>query len=325
MNKKVILERILSFIITLILSTIILFVLIRLAPGDPVKIFLGTPETSDVSKTNYQERYDALVKELNLDKPIPNQYIAWMKKAVKFDFGNSIYSKQPVVDELKSKLPATLLLTIPAIILQLIVGLSLGIISAINHNKLSDNLIRLFCAFIASIPGFALSLILIYLFAVKLGSYEISPSTSLTRLWLPALTLGVISSPGIIRVVRTSILEELGKPYVGFLISMGAKKIRIIKNVLLNIILPVIAISSTTFANLIGGSVVIENVFSWPGIGKYAMDSILKRDYPIIQGYGFLMVCFVILINVLVDVIYMSFDPTIKSMRLKTNENKNEI
>ncbi|MDO5718957.1 MAG: ABC transporter permease [Tissierellia bacterium] len=319
-----IIERLLSFIITLILSTIILFVLIRLAPGDPVKIFLGTPEATDIAKTNYQKRYDALVDELLFNKPLPYQYIAWMKKAIKLDFGNSIYSKQPVVDELMSKLPATLLLTLPAIFFQLIIGISLGIISAVNHNKFIDNIIRLFCAFIASVPGFALGLILIYLFAVKLGVYDISTTTSIDRLWLPSFTLGVISSPGLIRVVRTSILEELGKVYVGFLISIGAEKKRIISNVLLNIILPVIAISSTTFANLIGGSVVIENVFSWPGIRKYAMDSILKHDYPVIQGYGFLMVCFVIIINVLVDIVYMLFDPTIKSNRFKSNEIKNE-
>lgn len=312
MNGRRIARRLLSFLLTLMLSTMILFTLIRFAPGDPIKIFLGTPESTDLSQTNYQERYESMEKELLLDRPLPFQYLAWLKKVSRFDLGQSIYSKQPVAEELLTKLPATLLLTVPAIGIQLVLGISLGIFSALFQNRTPDHLIRFFCASIASFPGFALGLILIYFFSVKLHWYEISTSVSLARLWLPTVTLGFISSPGLIRVVRTGMLTEMGKPYVGFLLSVGSSRGRILANIFSNMVLPIIAITSTTFANLIGGSVVIENVFSWPGVGKYAMESILKHDYPVVQGYGLLLILFVIAINLIVDITYLLFDPTIR-------------
>ncbi|NLY09236.1 MAG: ABC transporter permease [Tissierellia bacterium] len=315
MKNKTVYKQGISLFITLLISTLFLFTLIRLAPGDPVKTFLGTPETSSVSSTNYQERYDELKKELLLDKSITSQYIAWVKKAITLDLGYSIYSKQSVSYELLNKLPATLLLTIPAIIFQMILGVLLGVLSAIYNNTAVDSIIRIICSFLASIPGFALGLILIYIFSVVLNMYEISTNITLSRLWLPAFTLGLISSPGIIRVVRTTMLEEMGKQYVGFLINIGASQKRITINIMRNIILPIISINSTYFANLVGGSVVIENVFSWPGIGKYAMDSILKLDYPVIQGYGLLMVILVIMFNMFVDKIYRIYNPAIKMGR----------
>lgn len=321
MHSKRILNKIGVFFITLFLSTFLLFTLIRLAPGDPVKMLLGTPETSDIYSDSFQERYEQKREELNLKEPIPIQYIKWINNLVNLDLGKSIYSNQPVTKELFEKLPSTIALTILAISIQLLLGLILGVVSALNANRWEDNLIRLFCSLLSSLPGFSVSLILIYFFAVKLGIYEISTAASLERLWLPAITLGVISSPGFIRFVRTSVLEEMGKLYVANDLGLGKKRAVIIKGILSNASLQVITVTATTFANLIGGSVVIESVFSWPGIGKYAMDSILMLDYPVVQGYGLLMVILVIAINTLVDVVYILFDPQIK----QEHEQRREI
>lgn len=321
MHSKRILNKIGVFFITLFLSTFLLFTLIRLAPGDPVKMLLGTPETSDIYSDSFQERYEQKREELNLKEPIPIQYIKWINNLVNLDLGKSIYSNQPVTKELFEKLPSTIALTILAISIQLLLGLTLGVVSALNANRWEDNLIRLFCSLLSSLPGFSVSLILIYFFAVKLGIYEISTAASLERLWLPAITLGIISSPGFIRFVRTSVLEEMGKLYVANDLGLGKKRAVIIKGILSNASLQVITVTATTFANLIGGSVVIESVFSWPGIGKYAMDSILMLDYPVVQGYGLLMVILVIAINTLVDVVYILFDPQIK----QEHEQRREI
>ena len=315
MVTKRVFNRIGVFFITLLLSTFLLFTLIRLAPGDPVKMLLGTPETSDIYSDSYQKRYEEKRHELYLYESIPKQYLRWGKNLLDLNLGKSIYSNQAVTKELSEKLPATIALTIPAIGIQLLLGIILGVVSALNANKWLDNWIRLFCSIISSLPGFSISLMLIYLFAVKFGSYEISTAANFSRLWLPAIALGVISSPGFIRFVRSSMLEEMGKLYVANDLGLGKKSSVIIFGILNNISLQIITVTATTFANLIGGSVVIESVFSWPGIGKYAMDSILMLDYPVIQGYGLLMVILVITINTLVDFVYILFDPQIKQGR----------
>lgn len=315
MATKRIFNRIGVFFITLLLSTFLLFALIRLAPGDPVKMLLGTPETSDIYSECYQKRYEEKRQELYLHESIPKQYLRWGKNLLNLNLGNSIYTRQTVTKELSEKLPATIALTVPAIVIQLLLGITLGVLSALRANSWLDNLIRLFCSILSSLPGFSISLMLIYLFAVKLGIYEISTEASFSRLWLPAITLGIISSPGFIRFVRSSMLEEMGKLYVANDLALGKKQAVIISGILNNISLQIITVTATTFANLIGGSVVIESVFSWPGIGKYAMDSILMLDYPVIQGYGLLMIILVITINTLVDLVYLLFDPQIKQGR----------
>lgn len=315
MATKRIFNRIGVFFITLLLSTFLLFALIRLAPGDPVKMLLGTPETSDIYSECYQKRYEEKRQELYLHKSIPKQYLRWGKNLLNLNLGNSIYTRQTVTKELSEKLPATIALTVPAIVIQLLLGITLGVLSALRANSWLDNLIRLFCSIVSSLPGFSISLMLIYLFAVKLGIYEISTEASFSRLWLPAITLGIISSPGFIRFVRSSMLEEMGKLYVANDLALGKKQAVIISGISNNISLQIITVTATTFVNLIGGSVVIESVFSWPGIGKYAMDSILMLDYPVIQGYGLLMIVLVITINTLVDLVYLLFDPQIKQGR----------
>jgi peptide/nickel transport system permease protein len=312
MFKNKVLKRTCETFLTLLLASFLLFTMIHLAPGDPVKMLLGNSDIALEDNGDFQQRYEEKRQALGLEDPIIRQYARWLYHAIRLEFGDSIYTGRPVVIELLDRMPATLLLTLPAIVIQLFLGVSLGILSSLKANGKLDNVIRMLCVTFSSVPGFALCLMLIYIFAVKLKIYEISHTVSLTRLYLPMVTLGVISSPALVRVVRNSMLEELSAPYTSFALARGIGKWNILVGCFRNIVLPIVTIFGSSFANLIGGSVIIESVFSWPGIGQYAMESILLRDYPVVQGYGFFMICIVIGINFLVDSIYILVEPRLK-------------
>lgn len=305
-------QKVIEMVLTIFITTILIFILIRFAPGDPVKIMMGNPEIAMTNKEAYDKKYKEMRKELNLDDSLTAQYVSWINRVAHFDLGKSIYTRRPVGDEIRERLPATILLAVPSLVVQTFIGVSFGIISAVKKSKLSDVVLRLFCVIFSSIPAFALSLMLLYCFGVHYNYYEISNSASLNRLWLPTITLGLISSSSLIRVVRTNMLQELGKDYISFAIARGLDRKTVIKNALKNIWLPIITILALSFTSLLGGAVVIESVFTWPGVGKYALDSILLKDYPVIQGYGFIMTSMIVLINFIVDIIYICIDPKIK-------------
>jgi peptide/nickel transport system permease protein len=209
------------------------------------------------------------------------------------------------------RFPATVLLSVSALLIQVVLGLFFGTVSALKAGKIYDNAIRLACVALASTPAFVIGLFLLSLFSVTLGAYEISSEASLTRLWLPAITLGLIGSPQLIRIVRANMLSEFGKVYVLSALSRGLNRKRVVRHVLRNALLPVITMVGLSLTALISGAVVIESIFSWPGIGKYALDSIMLKDYPVIQGYAFVMVSIVILIHLFVDVVYALIDPRV--------------
>jgi peptide/nickel transport system permease protein len=175
-----------------------------------------------------------------------------------------------------------------------------------------DNAIRLACVGLASTPAFVIGLLLLSFFAVTLGVYEISSDASPARLWLPAVTLGMIGAPQLIRVVRANLLSELGKTYVLSALSRGLGRKRVVKHALRNALLPVVTLVALSLTTLVSGAVVIESIFSWPGIGKYALDSILLKDYPAIQGYALVMITIVVLINLIADIVYVFVDPRIR-------------
>lgn len=320
MRKKIIIRKLLELVITLFFSTLIIFTLTHMAPGDPVKLILGDPEVAMTNTEAYERRYEEMRKELHLDENIIFQYATWVNRLLHFDLGTSLYTNRPVRVELGERLPATILLTIPSIIIQLILGVIFGTISALSRGKTKDNVIRIVCVIFSSIPVFAFGLLLLYYFGVHHNVYEITNVASLKRIWLPSLTLGFISAPSLVRVIRSNMLQEFGKIYISSALSRGLKRKLILKNAFKNVLLPVITIIVLSLTSLVGGAVVVENIFSWPGIGKYAMDSILLHDYPVIQGYGFTMVSIIILINFLVDIIYVYVDPRIRNKGGVLNE-----
>lgn len=320
MRKKIIIRKLLELVITLFFATLIIFTLTHMAPGDPVKLILGDPEVAMTNTEAYERRYEEMRKELHLDGNIIFQYATWVNRLLHFDLGTSLYTNRPVRVELGERLPATILLTIPSIIIQLILGVIFGTISALSRGKTKDNVIRIVCVIFSSIPVFAFGLLLLYYFGVHHNVYEITNVASLKRIWLPSLTLGFISAPSLVRVIRSNMLQEFGKIYISSALSRGLKRKLILKNAFKNVLLPVITIIVLSLTSLVGGAVVVENIFSWPGIGKYAMDSILLHDYPVIQGYGFTMVSIIILINFLVDIIYVYVDPRIRNKGGVLNE-----
>lgn len=311
---KTFFRRLAGALVTLFCATIVLFVLIRLAPGDPIEIMLGRP--GDLPMKNmpeYEMRVSQLREQLGLNQGILTQYAQWLKRIVSFELGTSIHTGRAVGSEIAERIPATLMLSLAAIIIQLILGVILGTISAMRTGKTSDQLIRLFCVFFASVPAFVIGLVLLLFFAVTYHFYEISSSASVQRLWLPAITLGLVGAPQLIRMVRTNLLSELGKTYIAFTISRGLPENRIMGHALKNAMLPIITMIAFSFTNLIAGSVVVESIFSWPGIGNYVINSVLLHDYPVIQGYAVMMVSIVIIVNLLIDLMYTLVDPRLRN------------
>lgn len=310
---KTLLRKLLGACFTLICATLLLFVLIRVAPGDPVQLLLGRSAEVAMSDTAaYDLKAAELRARLGLDQNIAVQYASWLKRLLQIDLGESIYTGRPVGAEIAERLPATAILSVTALAIQSLLGLFFGTVSALKADKMQDNAIRFACVVLASTPAFVIGLLLLSLFAVTLGIYEISSEAAPARLWLPAVTLGVMGAPQLVRVVRANLLSELGRTYVLSALSRGLDRKRIAKHALRNALLPVVTLVALSLTTLISGAVVIESIFSWPGLGKYALDSILLKDYPVIQGYALIMIALAILIHLLADVAYAFVDPRIR-------------
>jgi peptide/nickel transport system permease protein len=320
--RTLIFKRLVEVLITLFFATLIIFALTHLAPGDPIEmLFYRGAEVAAVDKDVFNEKKEALRKEYGLDKSLPVQYINWLGRLLKLDFGKSIYTERPVGAELASRFPATILLAILALAMLVVLGLFFGIVSAIFATSVVDNIIRFFCVLFASVPGFVLGLGLLSLFSVNLKMYKISGDLSLSSPFLPAFIIALTISPQLIRIVRANMLSEFGQIYILAAKARGLNKSHIVKHAFRNALLPVITLLALSLSAMIGGSIVIESIFAWPGVGKYALDSIMMHDYPVIQAYALIMTFVVIMINITVDLLYIAFDPKVREMRKSINEN----
>jgi peptide/nickel transport system permease protein len=298
----------------------VLFVMIRLAPGDPVMLLLGQPGDLGINDTQLmRKRIEEKRTEFGLDKNIVTQFGRWLKNLASLNLGNSIHTGRPIAAEIGERIPATLLLSFAALAIQSLLGIAGGMYTALKAGKIQDGMIRFVCVFFASVPAFVIGLFLLLIFSVKFHVYEISSSADIRRLWLPAIVLGLVGAPQITRMIRAGMLSELGQTYIVFAVSRGLSKWLIIKNAFRNIFLPAVTTIALSLTHLAGGSVVIESIFSWPGIGNYAMNSIFIHDYPAIQGYAVVTVSAVIIINLAVDVVYILADP-----RIRKNEGRTE-
>lgn len=310
---KIFLRKLLGACITLFFATVVLFVLIRSAPGDPVQLLLRYSTDVAMSDTEaYEQKITDMRAQLGLDQPVVVQYVSWLKRLLRLELGTSIHTGRAVEAEMAARLPATALLSLSALALQMMLGLFFGTVSALKAGKFQDNVIRLACVTLASTPAFVVGLVLLSFFAVTLGVYEISSEAGLSRLWLPAVTLGLMGAPPFIRVIRANLLSELGRTYVLSALSRGLDRKRVVRHAIRNALLPLVTMTALSLTALVSGAIVIESIFSWPGIGKYALDSILLKDYPVIQGYALVMITVVILIHLLVDVAYAIMDPRIQ-------------
>ncbi|MGO0122409.1 nickel ABC transporter permease [Desulfothermobacter acidiphilus] len=302
------LKRLLYLVPVMLGVSLVTFLLINLAPGDPAELIL---RSGGVEPT--REAVEALREELGLNDPLYLQYGRWLWRALHGDWGRSFRTGQPVVEELLSRFPATLELALAATLFMLCLALPLGILSALYRHAWLDHLSRLGALLGASLPGFWLGLMLIYLFAVKLRVLPVMGRGGLEHLVLPAVTLGFGLAAVYARILRAGMLDALGQDYIKVARAKGLPEKWVIgRHALKNALLPVVTLLGLSFGHLLGGAVIVETIFAWPGVGKFAVDSIFNRDYPVIQGYALFMSVVFVLVNLVVDLSYVLLDPRIR-------------
>ena len=258
-------------------------------------------------------RTDELEK-LGLDKPFVVQYFTWLGNLLRGDMGTSYVSNKPVFSTFVSKLPATLLLTAVSILLTVLISIPLGIWSAVKQNTATDYVIRTASFIGNSLPNFFVSLLLMYLFAIRLGWFPvISGGVSLQSVALPALTLAIAMSAKYLRQVRATVLDELSKDYVLGARARGVKfSTTLIKSVMRASLVTIITLLTLSIGSLLGGTAIVESIFMWDGVGKLAVDAINMRDYPIIQAYVMWMAIIYVVVNLITDLSYHFLDPRIR-------------
>ncbi len=299
--------------IVLFCITFLSFILIKLAPGDPVKSMLNVDEVT-ITQAEIQE----VRREMGFDLPLHVQYVRWLQQALQFDFGESYLTNRPVTDEIMNRIPATLQLMGGGMLVVLMVSIPLGVYSAIHQSKMIDHLGRGFAFLGASIPNFWLGLLLIQVICVELGILPFIGYQGIESMILPSVTLGLAMAAVYARLLRASMLDTMNKPYIHLLKIRGIKeKSLTFKYALRESLIPVITMFGMSLGNLLAGAIVVEILFSWPGLGKMAVEAILNRDYPLIQGYILFAGIFVMLVNLIVDLSYYVLDPR---LRLKEHQ-----
>jgi peptide/nickel transport system permease protein len=288
--------------------SILTFGMSHLAPGDPAELILrarGVEPTVDTIQI--------MREQMGLDTPLIVQYGKWMQNVLQGDLGNSYRTGRPVSQEIFRRFPATLELTLAGFLVIVLISLPAGILAALYKNTFIDHFSRLFALLGSSVPSFWLGLMLIYFFAIHLSLFPVMGRGEINHLVLPALTLGLGMSAQYARLLRASMLEVLGQEFIQATRARGLKEHTIIIfNALKNALLPVVTSLGISLGHLLGGAVIVESIFTWPGVGKFVVDSIFNRDYPVIQGYVLLMALIFVLVNLLVDLTYTLIDPRIR-------------
>ncbi|MDN4524041.1 nickel ABC transporter permease [Fictibacillus fluitans] len=299
------LNRIFSGIIVIIGISIFSFFLIHLIPGDPVRMLLGQNATN--------EEVARLTTYLGLDQPLMVQYKDYVVNTLQGDLGTSIKTGRPVLTEILERFPETMKLAAAGILIATVLGISVGVISAQYKGSFIDKLSMTFATLGVSIPGFWLALVVIMLFSVKLGWLPIAQGTGIRDLILPAMTLGVLASTMISRLTRNGLVEILSNDFVRTARAKGlAERMILIRHALRNALIPVVTVIGLQMAALLGGTVIIEQVFNWPGLGTLAIGAISTRDFPLIQGTILFMGVVYVTINILVDFLYTVIDPRVE-------------
>lgn len=309
MSKKQIGIRLIQITIVLIGISFITFLLTYLSPGDPVRnMYTATgvmPSEEMIQETR---------EELGLNDPFIVQYLRWSSDCLRGDFGKSYSLNKPVIDLLSERIIPTLKLAGLSLIIMIIIAVPLGVISAIKKDTIADYIIRGLSFFGCSMPNFWVGLLLMLLFCVKLKIFPvISALGDFQSLFLPALTLAIAMSAKYTRQVRTAMLEELNQDYVIGAMARGMKKSKIIwTNVFPNALLPLITILGLSIGSLLGGTAVVEVIFSYPGLGNLAVSAITSSDYNLIQGYVLWMTLIYMVVNLIVDISYIYVDPRVR-------------
>ena len=310
---RYVIQRIVGMLAVMFTVVTIVFVIVRVAPGDPAAVMLGPDATpADIA---------ALRERLGLDQSLVVQYVYFLGQLLRGDLGQSIFLNMPVLSALGERAEPTFFLTVFSILIASVIALPVGILSAYRRGSLFDQLATTLAMLAASIPSFWLGLILIQVFAVRLGWFPVSgyggPDASfltrLSHLVLPALALGIVSSALITRFTRASMLDVLNDDYVRTARSKGMGEFRVVmKHAFKNALIPVLTVVGLTAALLISGAVVTETVFGLPGVGNLVVSAVLRRDYPVIQGALLVIAALYVLINFAVDMLYLLIDPRVR-------------
>jgi len=303
---RVIATRMIEASIALLLMSLAIFLFTRLT-GDPVALMLGDGATA-------ADRA-ALAQEMGLDRPLPVQYLEYLGNVLTGDFGMSLTAGgQPALTLVLDRLPASLALAGVALVFTLVLGVLFGVAASVRRNSGVDIAARLIALVGQSVPSFWLGIMLMYVFAVQLGWLPTSGYGRWDHYVLPALTMGLFTLAAVTRLVRSSMLEALGSEYIKLARIKGLSEAVVIwKHALANSLIPVITFMGTFFAVMITGAVIVETVFAWPGIGRLAYESILSRDFPVVQAVVLIITALFIIANLIVDILYVIVDPRMRS------------
>jgi peptide/nickel transport system permease protein len=283
----------------------LVFLLIHMIPGDPVEIMLG--------EFALPADRDALREALGLDRPIPEQYGSFLWGLCRGDLGVSLQQRRPVTALIREHYPATLELTLAAMLISLLIALPAGILSGIRQYSVLDHSTMFLTLLGVSMPNFWLGPLLIWVFSIQLGWFPVSGKGGLAHLLLPAITLGASMAAIVARMTRSSVLEVLREDYVMTARAKGLSEARVIlKHVLRNAMLPVLTVVGLQFGALLAGSIITETIFSWPGLGTLMVKAIQTRDYPVVQGCVLIIALSYVLVNLLTDLLYGVIDPRIR-------------
>ncbi|MEM1575246.1 MAG: ABC transporter permease [Nitrososphaerota archaeon] len=305
-------KRLFYFFPVILTVSFLVFIMIRLIPGDPARTIAGIMAS--------EEDVERIRIQLGLKEPIHIQFIKWISNILKGDLGISIRTNRPVAFEIFSRLPNTIELTIMGLLLAIIIGIPIGIIAAIKRGELSDTLLSIFALSGVSIPVFWMGLILIYIFSLSLGILPVGERggplwtiEGLSHIILPSITIAAPSAGVFARITRSSMIEVLEQEYIRTAKAKGLKmNIIIFRHCIRNVLIQLITIIGMQFGYLLGGAIVTETVFAWPGIGRLLVDAIISRDYPLVQGIVLIYSILFVSINLFIDLIYGIIDPRIR-------------
>lgn len=334
MSLGKLIERLFQLVPVLLGVSLIVFIMMTLTPGDPVQIMIG-----DQAVTPEQEA--AMRRDLGLDRPIVERFFVFLGNAVTGDFGTSFYHRRPVLDVIAERLPATIELSLVALIVALLTSIPLGVLAAIRKNSIFDRIATVGSLLGVSLPGFWFGILLLMLFAVHLHilpvsgrigySAEIEPIThlllidtllrgrfdafldALSHIILPAITLGLPMTAILMRVTRTSMLEVMRQDYVTFAEAKGLSRRRVIfRHALKNALIPTVSVAAIETGSLLGGNMIVETVFGWPGLGRLVVESIFLRNYPLVQAAVLFYAVTYVLLNFVADILYTVLNPRVK-------------
>lgn len=303
---RYILRRLLLLIPVMLGVSFVVFTIMYFTPGDPAQVMLGERAP--------KEEVEALREQMGLNDPFHEQYFNFVKNALKGDLGRSLVTKQPVTSELMGRFPATLQLAAAAVLIAVLIGIPIGIISATKQYSVFDMVSMVFALIGVSMPNFWQGLMMILLFSVTLGMLPSGGYGTFRHLILPALTIGTSSAAIITRMTRSSMLEVVRQDYIRTARAKGLKESVVInRHALKNALIPIVTVIGLQFGYLLGGAVLTESIFSWPGVGRLMVDAIRQKDYFVVQGGVLLIALAFSLVNLTVDILYAFLDPRIKA------------